>query len=427
MRDRLITLLGGLFALYIVIALLTPPSQPDYTSHPLTTDRDRHGLALLFEWLGKNNIPLHSLRQRYDDLYGLAKTPDVGNLMVITLPLKIEARKEEMASLRQWIAQGNTVLLLIAHGDSPAWAPNNRGTFLNSKFPLLSSLGFNITPKLDNEDSEEEDSKKVDSLYKAISSLEPVESSLHAAGINNPNLKSISVQQSTLKDINWVLSSREKMRGSRVLFTETKQDKSAAMWQVRIGSGNIIISRYADLFSNFWLARGDHAQLFDTLLQQHRSNNGYVLFDDMHQGLTELYDPEAFYSDPRLHNTMWFIFGFWLLYLVGRNNRLAPPVKMATKTHAADFVRAVGGFFARRLSNATTAQGLMRAFFNDIRQQHGLPLNSQPVWEILDKSPRVNKTQLLSLQSSYKNAQQHKKQNLVKLHNQLRDTRKSLL
>ncbi len=426
MKDRLITLFGGLFALYIVIALLAPPSQPDYASYPLTTDREQHGMALLYEWLGKNNIPLHSSRQRYDDILGQAKIPDTGNMMVISLPLKIKARKAEIASLRQWIAQGNTVLILAAHSDSPSWATNQQTNWVYSKFPLLSALGFNISVDVESEITDKEEDK-AQSLYKALKATEPSESSIVAAGINNPAIKSVIVKQRQSKQTNWILSPRESKRGSRVLLTESENKDSAALWQIRIGSGNLIVSRYADLFSNQWLTKGDNARLFDTLLQQHLAKDSYVLFDDMHQGLTELYDPDAFYSDSRLHNTLWFLLGFWLLYLIGHSNRLAPPLSHPRKHHAADFIRAVGGLFARRLSNATTALGLIRAFFNEVRQQYGLPMNNEPVWQLLDEAPRINKKQLISLQAAYSTAQQNKKQNLIKLHNQLRSTRKSLL
>jgi len=430
MKDRFITLVSGLFALYIVIALLAPPSEPDYASYPLSIDRDQHGLALLYEWLGKNNIPLHALRQRYDDISSLAKMPDVGNLIFISLPLKIEARQEEIASLRQWIAQGNTALLLVAHSDAPEWAPKNRNTLIYSNYPLLSALGFDISIDVDEEEDSEEDEKETDdakSLYDAIKSSQPIETTLVPAAINNSLLKSVKVMQQPRQDTKWVLSPRETSRGSRILFSEIDNKASGALWQTRIGDGTVIISRYADLFSNNWLAKGDNARLFDTLLQQHRSDNGFVLFDDMHQGLTELYDPDAFYSDPRVHNTLWFLFSFWLLYLIGHSNRLAPPSTSPVKVHAADFIRAMGGLFARRLSNATAALGLIRAFFNEIRLQYGLPANGQPVWEILDNAPRIQQQQVIALQTHYKNAQENKKQNLVTLQNQLRETRKSLL
>ena len=428
MKDRLITLFGGLFALYLVITLLIPPSQPDYASYPLTIDRDQHGMALLYEWLGKNNILLHSSRQRYDDILSQAKIPDDGNLMVISLPLKMQARKAEIASLRQWIAQGNTVVILAAHSDSPAWVASKQNSRSNSNFPLLSSLGFNISVDVKSETSDEDkDEEKIQSLYNAIKATEPSEASIVATGINNPAIKSVIVKQRQSKQEKWILSPRESKRGSRVLLAESKNKDSAALWQISIGSGNLIVSRYADLFSNRWLTKGDNARLFDTLLQQHLAEDSYVLFDDMHQGLTELYDSDAFYSDSRLHNTLWFLLGFWLLYLIGHSNRLAPPLSETRKHHAADFIRAIGGLFARRLSNATTALGLIRAFFNEVRQQYGLPMNSEPVWQLLDDAPRIDKQQLVSLQTAYNTAQQDKKQNLIKLHNQLRNTRKSLL
>jgi len=429
MKDRLITLLGGLFALYIVVALLAPPAQPDYASHPLTIDRDQHGLALLSEWLEKSMIPQYSLRQRYDDIASLAEIPDSGNLLVISLPLKVKARKEELANLRQWIAQGNTAVILAAHSDVPAWAVNSFTNILYPSYPLLNAFGFNLSANLEqitNEENKQDDDTAA-SLYKAMKTKEMAEGSLIPTGINNPAIKSVSVKQRHVQEIEWILNPREYARGSRVLLAESENKQSAAMWQVRIGSGNIIVSRYADLFSNQWLPKADNARLFDTLLQQHLAENAYVLFDDMHQGLTELYDSDAFYSDPRLHNTLWFLLGFWLLYLIGHSNRLAPPLTVPRQAHAADFIRAIGGLFARRLSNATTALGLLSAFFNEVRQQYSLPMNSEPVWEILDEAPRVNKQQLVSLQTRYTDAQQNKKQNLITLHNQLRDTRKSLL
>lgn len=429
MKDRLITLVGGLFALYLVISLLVPPSQPDYASYPLSIDRDQHGLALLYEWLGNNNIPLHSSRQRYDDLASQAKMSDVGNIMIISLPLKIEAREEELSSLRQWIAQGNTVLILAAHGDSPNWAASHQINNRYPSFPLLSSLGFNISFDLkdDATDENSQEDDKVKSLYKAINPSEATNQTLIPAGINNPAIQSVMVKRRQSKQVNWILSPRERPRASRVLLAEAENQDAAAMWQVRIGSGNIIVSRYADLFSNHWLEKAHNARLFDTLLLQHLAEDGFVIFDDMHQGLTELYNPDAFYSDPRLHNTLWFLFGFWLLYLIGHSNKLAPPLDKPRQTHAADFIRAMGGLFARRLSNATTALGLMRAFFNEVRRQYGLPLNSEPVWELLSEAPRINQQQLLALQACYTTAQENKKQNLIKLHNHLRHSRKSLL
>jgi len=436
MKDRLVTLLGGLLALYIVIALLAPPSQPDYASRPLTTDRDRHGLALLYEWLGNNNVAVHALRQRYDDLYSLAKLPDVGNLIIINLPLKIESRNEEEKYLREWIAQGNSVLFLAAHSDYPAWSFNQGRINRSGHFPLLSSLGFSISRKVDDEendtdesdtDENKDDQTKLSTVIKELDKTGIKQGQLKSAALNNPAIQTITVKHSSQQEIDWQLEPRELSRASRSLLVETDNPASTAMWQVRIGSGTAIISRYADLFSNNWLDEGDHARLFDSLLQQHLGENGYVVFDDMHQGLTELYDPEAFYDDPRLHNTLWFLFGFWLLYLIGRSNRLAPPLTLLRKAHAADFIRAMGGLFARRLSNPATALGLIRSFFNEIRQQYNLPMNSEPVWELLEAAPRIQQTQLVVLQNSYLAAQQNKKQNLVKLHNQLRETRKSLL
>ena len=61
MKERLITFGGGLLALSIALALLIPASQPDFASYPLTTDKRKHGLALLFEWLQRRSEVIQSL------------------------------------------------------------------------------------------------------------------------------------------------------------------------------------------------------------------------------------------------------------------------------------------------------------------------------------------------------------------------------
>jgi len=423
MKDRLITLFGGLFALYIAIALLAPPSQPDFTSKPLSTDVNRHGLALLKDWLEQNKIPVHSLRRRYDEVPSLADLPDTGNLMLISLPEKIAASADERAALRHWLSQGNTLLVMVAHSDAPEWASESNFRMRYRTFKLLNTLGFNIRqPVNGDEDDNKRDQVSLDDFK--LTQLE--NASLVVTATMNSDIQKIAVDQTAYATQDWLLEPREDYRGTRTLLTETGNANTGAMWQARIGEGDAIISRYADLFSNAWLDEADNARLFSYLLQRHLGEDGYVLIDDMHQGLTDIYDPDAFYKDPRLHNTLWFLFGFWLLYLVGRTNRLAPPRNDASPAHAADFIRAMGGLFARRLSNPTTALGLLRHFFNEVRYQYGLPQNSQPVWDILDHAPRVAHEQIESLQQYWANAQHNKKQDLVKLHNQLRETRNRL-
>jgi hypothetical protein len=153
---------------------------------------------------------------------------------------------------------------------------------------------------------------------------------------------------------------------------------------------------------------------------------GTVIFDDMHQGVSDLYDPAAFFTDPRLHRTLWFFVAFWFLYLVGRASRLAPLRVRPTRPRTVDFVRALGGLFARRVSPAVVAHQLMANFFNEIRARHRLPLNGGPVWDLLNKSPRVNPQQVENLRIVSRDLGKGLKPNLIAMTNIIQDLRSVL-
>ena len=97
-------------------------------------------------------------------------------------------------------------------------------------------------------------------------------------------------------------TSKEKFRSSLVLL-EDPLTKFPVFWQVRIGDGIGWISGYAELFSNAALGGGDNARLLANIVAGSLGLDGRVIFDDMHQGLTEVYDPKAFFGDARLHMT----------------------------------------------------------------------------------------------------------------------------
>ncbi len=430
MRDRLITLLGGLLALYAVIILLAPKSQPDFTSRPLTTDEQRHGLSQLMQWLEHENVETLSLRKRFDELINSAELAESGNILVVHLPVRLSVRNDEMIRLRNWLSAGNTLLILAAHNDHPEWAGGDRLTSQGSyDFSLLAELGFFIDEDAAFEDSTEESADQSIDLDTASSLIESLsyrkrallpfaEHALHY------RIKSLRVESRFLNNRQRELGSRERYRSVLPIMTE-EGTGTPAVWEIRIGSGKSIISSYAGLFSNSVLSFDDNAQFFMNIVSLNLSSEGVVIFDDMHQGLTDIYDPDAFYADPRLHMTLWFLFGFWLLYLLGRSNRIAPPLLTPPPVHAVDFVRAVGGLFARRLSREDAARTLFKHFFNDVRAQYGKPLNGQPVWDILERTPRIARKDIDRLRK-YHSSSGRQAAKLVPLHNLILTIRKQL-
>jgi len=168
------------------------------------------------------------------------------------------------------------------------------------------------------------------------------------------------------------------------------ESKEADVWVVRIGEGRLWLSSCSGLFNNEALANTGNAQLIANLASALRAPNGQILFDDMHQGLSAIYDPQAFFADSRLHYSLLFLILFWLLYVVGRSNRLGPVVERPHAPRAMAFIRAAAGLLARRLTRPATAKALLAAFFNDLRAHHGLPLNGEPTWDLVRRAATAN-------------------------------------
>ncbi len=217
----------------------------------------------------------------------------------------------------------------------------------------------------------------------------------------------------------------EKYRTTLVLLRDVETE-APALWQARVGGGTAWISRYADLFGNAGLGKRDNARLAANLVQASLKPGGVVMFDDMHQGLSDLYDPDAFFSDPRLHRTLGFMLAFWFLYIIGRSNRLAPMHARSIPPKAVDFVRALGGLFARRVDPTVVGFRLLADFFNEVRAQHGLPRNGEPAWAVLASSPRVGRGNLESLRKLNSRLSHTRRPDLIRLTNLIRRIRNEL-
>jgi len=150
------------------------------------------------------------------------------------------------------------------------------------------------------------------------------------------------------------------------------------------------------LISNSVLKEQDNARWFAQLLTHTVADSGYVIFDDYHFGLSDLYDPQAFFADKRLHNSLLFIGAFWLIYALGRSPRLAPVKKPVNKPATTDFIEAMAGFFSRRVRSRTVAKKLAERLLEDIRQH--TQLEGDSLWRWLHDHPGVSERDLRRLQ-----------------------------
>jgi Domain of unknown function (DUF4350) len=432
MKDRLLTIAGGLLAFALVVILLVPVERDDSgrISRPLSTDRGGAGLQGLKRWIEQGGVVTDVLRRRYTALTSSFELSLQGNLLIVSLPQRTPSRLAERRALRSWLAQGNSALVLVAAGNVPRWT---MGSDASSTGDFLGSFGFELAMQRDNEEEKaaKGDGQVEDSIRSPRTNLEawlagePVALLPRFRHPLTRDVATVSARSLAALERGWNLTATT--RGRVVLPLLAEADNGAAFWEARVGTGRMWVSRYSDLFANAGLGEADNARFMANLLAAALGPNGRVIFDDMHQGATDLYDARAFFSDPRFVNTMIFMAGFWLLYLGGRSRRLAPAREAVSRYYAADLARAMAGFFVRRLSAVTVARQLFAFFFNDIRSRYGLPANGQPVWSMLSGMSRVSTHDINGLRTHYERAAAGRKPNLSALARLMQRTRESLL
>lgn len=430
MRDRIITLAGGVLSFFIVIGLLTPPPSPylEDISKPTSVDRGEFGLQGLKRWLEANAVPTFSLRRRYETLTTEPILAETGNLLITSLPHTLVPGQEELERLRIWLEQGNHALLLTAQNDRPEWAMLGAGPGAHR---LLTALGYRLAADVE-EPQQPPTEAKVGIVERIGQSLE---ASQRQAVTLAPTLRHgllsgvesvITHTYPPLRETGWELRSTGGEPHSILTLLIDRETGNRALWQARIGSGGIWIASYPDLFGNVTLGAGDNARLLGNLIGRAVLSDGHVIFDDVHHGLTDLYDPKAFFEDSRLHHTLLFIGGFWLLYLLGRSPRLAPPRETELPPRTADFVAATGGLCARRLAPRSVAEGLLRHFFNEVRARHKMPQNGEPIWTPLEGYASISRRDLDALKRFHRALHHRRQPDLIRLTQILHRIRKAL-
>lgn len=433
MKDRLITIAGGLLAFALVVILLVPVGRDksEDISRPLSTDRGRAGLEGLRLWIERGGIKAQAWKLPYTMLASDLELSPRRNLLIVSLPQHSVPNSREREALRTWIAQGNSALVLVAAGDWPPW---RFASVASSSGKFLEIFGLELTKSRGDAAESKEGEKKSEKSNAGRSRKSELEAWLRGETVEllprfphplTRGVMSISARAHPSMYGDWRFTSPE---GGRILLPLLRDaGRDAAFWEARIGTGRLWVSRYSDLFANAGLGAADNARFMANLIDAAVGTNGRVIFDDMHQGSTDLYDAKAFFSDPRFINSMLFMVAFWLLYLIGRSRRLAPAREAVSGYYAADLVRAMAGFFARRLSATELQRQLFIFFFNDIRARYGLPTNGLPVWSMLSGMSQVRADDIRGLRMHYERASAGKKPNLVASARLMQRTRESLL
>jgi hypothetical protein len=406
MRDTLITLAGAILSFIVLVNLMSSQTDQVAVSRPTTEDAGRHGMKAFYSWLAANNLNIHSLRTpvtRIDQ----QTLPPSGNLMVVSLPFAREPLDSEWLALNNWIREGNAMLVLASLYNIPPWSGADEWSRENDITHAISELtAEEFMLQRDAVEDERTEFSLLD-MQESIQAFKPSAYRLHPAiehslfsniseleSIHTPGLYQYKNESDEIQASYWTIESESSRLGLRLLYGESQQQ--TAMWLLPVGKGWIYLSAFPDLLGNGVVKQQDNARWFTNLMSHTIYNGGYVIFDDYHFGLSDLYDPEAFFADHRLHNSLLFIGAFWLIYALGRSPRLAPVRNRSAKPASRDFIEAMAGFFTRRIKPAAIAHELAARLLEDISAH--TQLSGDALWNWLHDHPDISQQDIQSLQ-----------------------------
>jgi hypothetical protein len=452
MKDRLITLLGALGALAVVYALFFQRPGESPVTKPLSVESGRNGYLGISRWLTGQGVRVVSLRNRYSSLPEDSSLAPRGNVLVVTMPFSTALRSSEILPLQTWIRAGNTVLILAALDDTPEWSPPTTGQEFLGNLVALSGVRFRAAgsearagePRdgSDEEDAAEDEPDdergRNDGPRSAPRDVRPFAVTKAPIAANSaieieptterhPLLEGVEPLRGFSDESSGLWTGVPPSPGYRLALRLGRESTSGedALWQVPRGDGQVILAASGTLLANRNVGEGGARELVRNLLRYHLASDGAVIFDDMHHGLSSLYDAAAFARDPRLATTVWFVLAGWLIYVLGSSNRLAAPRAPRTAPRQGEFLAAAGGFMARRIDKRAAGRLLVDEWLEEVRRARALPRGPE-VWAELEKTPALARTLFADIRGFDRRLEQGGSVDLVRLDNALKQAREAI-
>jgi len=426
-RERLNTLLCALGALLVFMTLFVHggPLEMARSATPTTSERGDNGLFAARTWLAAEGIRSLSLRERFDAMEKRSDLARTGNLLIVTTPVVNAFKTAETRALDRWVRAGNTLLVLAALSDRPAWSLAGA---VHSDLKSLSGLEFVFAKgQAAAQRPPPKDSRRAARRFAdpSIAQLaQPLRSTLIA---NRPHPYLAGVDSALAfsdyaHDV-WELSVPR--AGFALALAHQRESGQGVLWVRPAGSGTIIVSAFSSLISNRALGLADNAQLLANIAGASLGEGGAVLFDDAHQGLTATYDPAKFYRDPRLYATLGVLVAVWFAWVLG-GTRLRAATNRAGAPREAELVRVTGSFLARVLRPPAAARRLFEQFFLRLQRLTGRSVAAGPPWDWLENHPRLSADDVRQLRTWYADAYSERRIPLARLHNLIVHTERQL-
>jgi uncharacterized protein DUF4350 len=409
MKDWLVSAGLALAALALFWLLMFPkPAGPhEANARPLSTEAGAAGVLALTRWLKAERVPVVAWRRRFDGLSGAAIP--AGNVLITFMPHAMPVRRAELAALDAWLRAGNTLVVMAALADTPRWSAANYPFGFRDQLQRITRLKFDVADA-PSSDSERARAAVDAALAPPSISIEPVAT---AAG-PHPLFAGVAAleSRSDLPASRWTATP---MDLSPVLELARRADtREAAVWIKAFGAGTMIVSAFASPLSNEALGAAGNARWLANVIGFSLQPGGSVYLDDAHQGATDLYDPNAFFGDPRLHSTLWWIVLVWFLFVVGAR-ALVPAAAGKPPVDDAAMLRVTGEFYATAVTPQAAGERLIEHFFNAIRRRLGFDEDGAPLWDWLAGHARISPTEVAELRALHATLRDGRAVNLERL------------
>ncbi|HTP40694.1 MAG TPA: DUF4350 domain-containing protein [Steroidobacteraceae bacterium] len=419
MKQWLVTLGLALGALALFYALFLPKPAPAgvAAAPPTSVEAGDSGYQAAWRWLTQSGIPVRSYRQKYDRLGGATARP-TGNVLLVTLPLQTATAATELASLRRWVARGNTLLVMAALADTPRWAlfsGSDNARFLQD----VASLAVKSVAEPGGATS----AAKTRAFSRGFAKLlQPTRSLLEPNGVH-PLLAGVHAiaTSSDYPADRWTVATTDAaplLAIARHRAAGSAGHDDAALFLKRAAAGQVIFCSYSTPFSNQLIGAQDNARLLANIVDWSRGEGGAVLFDDAHQGLVGYYDAKAFFADARLHRTLLWLLFLWLVFVLGWQ-RMPRQYESWQPMDVTTFIRATGGFIAGSVAEPVAGERLIQNFFDVLGRRQLRPEHGQPDWDWLRAQAGIESADVQRLQRLHQQAARRRRVDLVALQNLL--------
>jgi Domain of unknown function (DUF4350) len=421
-RERLTTLACAIGALLVFITLFVHREPVDERAAPPTTaERGGSGLSAAYAWLQGEGIRTLPLRERLDTLEQRHDLPARGNLLLVILPLVTPYKESELRAIDRWVHAGNTLLVMAALSDEPDWGHNVES---RPDLKSLTGLEFTLSKRQPIPDWREAKAAQARAASVPLARFEPALPSTLVPNRAHPYLEGVA---SAVAYSDFITSTWDVVlpRAGFVLeLAHQRELGEGVLWVRPSGDGTLLISAFSTLFTNRALGHADNARLLANIVSSSIAPGGAVLFDDAHQGLLTVYNPEKFFRDRRLYATLGVLLATWLVWVLG-GTRLRTPLVRRPAPREEELVRTTGRFLARVLRPAAAARRMFEGFLGRLqRRSHGSAGDSP--WQYLASHPRLAGADVEQLRHWYTAAYADRKVPLLQLHNLIVKTERQL-